>query len=316
MRFMMTEFGVSGYAGKFLRADLTLEHLSEVVFDEETLRRYLGGTGIGTKILYDEVSPKASWSNPVNRIIIASGPLGGTAIPGSSTISLVTKGALTDGATSVQANGRFGAYLKFSGYDGLIIQGAAERWLYLHIDDGKAELRDANHLLGMDTYETGDAIRKEFGQKEMEMSVASIGPAGEHLVRFAGVFVEKGHAAAHNGSGAVMGSKKLKAIATTRGGKRIVVKDRERLTAIANKFLENTKNYKGTIGGVYNNQHAGTSTLPVKNYSTNVWNISEGELEKFGEPYIRGHFSPRRSPCWGCPANHSTLMTIPEGPYV
>ncbi|MFH0897903.1 MAG: aldehyde ferredoxin oxidoreductase C-terminal domain-containing protein, partial [Candidatus Bathyarchaeota archaeon] len=120
----------------------------------------------------------------------------------------------------------------------------------------------------------------------------------------------------HNGSGAVMGSKKLKAIAVARGGKRVAVKDRERLTAIANKFLENTKNYKGTIGGVYNNQHAGTSTLPVKNYSTNVWNISEGELEKFGEPYIRGHFSPRRSPCWGCPANHSTLMTIPEGPYV
>ncbi len=309
----MLNFG--GYAGKFLRLDLTFERLSDVLFDEETLRKYIGGTGIGAKILYDEVPPKTSWSDPVNRITIASGPLGGTTIPGSGTISLVTKGALTNGATSVQANGRFGAYLKLSGYDGIIIQGVAKRWLYLHIENGRAELRNANHLLGMNTYKTSEAIRKELGKKEMEMSVLSIGPAGENLVRFAGVFVDKGHSMSHNGSGAVMGQKKLKAIATARGSKKVVVKDVGKLTNISNKFRENTKNYRGTIGGVHRSQLSGVGTLPVKNYTTNVWNISEEKIEKFSEPYIREHFEPKRSPCWGCPANHSTIMTITEGPY-
>lgn len=309
----MSDFG--GYAGKFLRLELTFERLSDVLFDEETLRKNVGGTGIGAKILYDEVPPKTSWSDPVNRITIASGPLGGTNIPGSGTISLVTKGALTNGATSVQANGRFGAYLKLSGYDGIIIHGIAKRWLYLHIENGRAELRNANHLLGMNTYQTSEVIRNELGQKEMEMSVLSIGPAGENLVRFAGVFVDKGHSMSHNGSGAVMGQKKLKAITTARGSKKIVVKDMDKLTDISNKFRENTKNHRGTIGGVHRSQLSGVGTLPVKNYTTNVWNISEEEIEKFSEPYIREHFEPKRSPCWGCPANHSTIMKITEGPY-
>jgi len=309
----MSNFG--GYAGKFLRVDLTHEQTKDIIFDEETLRKYIGGTGIGVKILYDEVSPEINWSNPENRLILASGPLGGTRVGGSGTFSLVTKGALTNGATSVQANGLFGAYLKFSGYDGVIIQGEAKRWLYLYVNDDRAELRDANHLLGMDTYETGDAIREELGKKGVEMSVISIGPAGEHLIRFAGVFVDKGHSASHNGSGAVMGSKKLKAITTARGKNRAVVKDMERLTVVANEFLENTKDYRGTVGGVHRNQLSGSGTLPVKNYTTNVWDISEDELEKFSEPYIRGHFEPKRTPCWRCPANHSTMMTITEGPY-
>ena len=161
--------------------------------------------------------PLPQWVDPENRVIIASGPLGGTAIPGSSTISVVTKGALTNGATSVQANGRFGAFLKFSGYDGLIIQGAAKRWLYLAIRNGHSELVDANHLLGVDTYDLGSVISKEQNVKETTVSVASIGPAGEHLVRFAGVFVDKGHSASHNGPGAVLGAKRLKAIAAFRG---------------------------------------------------------------------------------------------------
>ena len=306
---------VGGYVGKFLRADLTFERLSEVTFDEETLRKYLGGTGIGAKILYDEVPPASCWSDPENRIIIVSGPLGGTVIPGSGTISVVTKGALTNGATSSQANGLFGAFLKFSGYDGIIIQGKSSSWRYLYIKDGKAELRDANHLLGIDTYEIGAAIRKETGEEEMRSSVVSIGPAGEHLVRFAGLFVDMGHSASHNGPGAVMGSKKLKAIATSRGKMKVAVNDIKRLTAVANKFLDNSKGFRGTVGSLYRNQTQRPGYLPVKNYSTNVWDVSTDELEKFSEPYIRAHFNPKRNPCWGCPANHSTIMTIPEGPY-
>ena len=109
---------IKGYASKFLRLDLTDASLRDWSLDEPTYRAYLGGTGVGSKILYDEVPPEVDWSDPLNRVTIASGPLGGTSVGGSGTISLVTKGALTGGATSVQANGLFGAYMRLSGYDG------------------------------------------------------------------------------------------------------------------------------------------------------------------------------------------------------
>lgn len=305
----MVESKINGYAGKFLRVDLTLEQLSDVFFDEETLRKFIGGTGIGIKILYEEVLPELNWSDPENRIIIASGPLGGTSIPGSGTISLVTKGALTNGATSVQANGFFGAFLKFSGYDGIIIQGAAKRWLYLHIEDGKAELKDAKHLFGMNNYEVGDAVRQELGKKEREMSVLSIGPASENLVRFSGVYVDKGHSASHNGSGAVMGSKKLKAIAVARGKGKISVNDGERLRRV--------KTHGGikTYGVTYRLYKEAEGKLPIKNYTTSIWQINDEKAEKFSEKYIIENVESKPSPCWACSCNHCNMMTIPEGPY-
>lgn len=307
---------VGGYAGKFLRVDLTHEQCTDVAFSEETLKNHVGGTGLGVKILYDEVSPKIDWSDPENRLILASGPLGGTRIGGSGSFSLVTKGALTNGATAVQANGLFGAYIKFCGYDGLIVQGAAKRWLYLHIDDGgETELRDASHLLGKDTYEIVDSLKKEIGKEQRQLSVVSIGPAGEHLARFAGVFAEKGHSASHNGPGAVMGSKKLKAVAVSRGKKPVEVKDKEKLAKVAEELYENAKTFTGTVGMVYSSFKSGLGTLPIKNYLTNIWNIPEDKVYEFSEEHIRKTFGPKPNPCWACRLTHSTMMTIPDGPY-
>ena len=116
----MSFMPVKGYAGKYLRVNLSDGTLVDEVYDEATLRRHLGGTGIGAKFLYEEAPRDIEFSDPRNVAVIASGPLGGTAVGGSGTISVVTKGALTGGATSVQANGLFGAYMKFSGYDGVI----------------------------------------------------------------------------------------------------------------------------------------------------------------------------------------------------
>ncbi|MDH5199833.1 MAG: aldehyde ferredoxin oxidoreductase, partial [Candidatus Bathyarchaeota archaeon] len=195
-------FRVKGFAGKYLSVDLTEGNLEDRIFDEVILRMYLGGTGIGSKILYEEVPPDADWSDPVNRVTVASGPLGGTSVGGSGTISVVTKGGLTGGATSVQANGLFGAYMKFSGYDGVIVHGASDEWKYLVLKDSSAELREAQKFTGLDTYEIADALKKEHGVKGREASVLSIGPAGENLVRWAGVFVDYGHSASHNGPGA------------------------------------------------------------------------------------------------------------------
>lgn len=306
---------ISGYAGKLLRVDLTTDELTNMTFNEETLRQYLGGTGLGVKILFDEVDPTADWANPQNRLIIASGPLGGTRIGGSGTISIVTKGALTGGVTAVQANGLFGAYLKFCGYDGIIIQGCAPRWRYLYLENNKAKLRDASHLLGVDTYDIADKLKGAYNKSDYQASVLSIGPAGEHVVRFASIFADKGHAAGHNGSGAIMGSKHLKAIIALRGDHNIPMTDELTLQSVSEQLYENAKNFSGTINGVYRWQTQQVPMLPVRNYSTNIWNIPNKNLTQFSEQYIREHFNPKPHPCWACRLTHATMMTIPTGPY-
>lgn len=317
----MAAKGIGGYAGKFLRVDLSARRISEEVLDEPTLRKYLGGTGLGSKILYEEVPPGVEWSDPRNRLILASGPLGGTSVAGSGTFSVVTKGPLTNGATSTQANGFLGAYLKFSGFDGIIIQGRADKWQYLYIHDGVAELRDASALVGKDTWETEELIKAELGVKERAMSVFGIGPAGENLVKFAAIVGDKGHAAAHNGVGAVLGSKKLKAIAAARGKGGVAVADKNRLSALAKDMIEAIRTNKawsvnynwGTLDGIVRGEKAGT--IPIKNYLTNVYAISKEELEKYGGEYIRSHFQPKPNPCWACPAHHCHILRIPDGPY-
>ncbi len=116
---------INGSTGKILRVDLSQGKIWDEALGEDTLQKYLGGTGIGIKYLFDEVDPKLDWSDPANILYLGSGPLGGTRIPGCASISFVTKGALTNGATSTQANGNFGAFLEWDGYDGILVQGGA-----------------------------------------------------------------------------------------------------------------------------------------------------------------------------------------------
>jgi aldehyde:ferredoxin oxidoreductase len=306
---------IGGYSGKFLRVDLTYKRIIEENFDEDILRKYIGGTGIGAKILYDEVATKTKWSDPENRLTLASGPLNGTVIPGSGSFSVVTKGPLTNGATSTQANGFFGAFLKFSGFDGIVLQGTSKDLVYLYIENGRAELRDATHLSGKGTYETDDEIKEEIGRKKRELSVACIGPAGEKLVKYAGIFADKGHVAGHNGSGAVMGSKRLKAIAVVRGKQSFKIHDKQGLKTVAKKILGKAKTFLtfkwGTLAALPIAKEQGW--LPIKNCSTSVWSIKKDTLAKFEGDYLREHFMAERNPCWACPQHHTENITIKEG---
>ena len=305
-----------GSTGKVLRVDLSQGRVWDEAIDEATLRKYLGGTGLGMKYLFEEVDPRLDWSDPKNIFFLGSGPLGGTRIPGCASFSVVTKGAMTNGATSSQANGNFGAYLKWCGYDGILVQGASSSWKYLYVHDGGAELRDASHLAGKDTWQTEEVIKEELGYKERAMSVFSIGPAGENLVRFAGLFGDKGHAAAHNGTGAVLGSKKLKAFAAARGTKKLAVVDSERLSELARKTTETAKAFGG--GNVYNwgtsraiSGAATTGWLPIKNYLTNIF----PEYELFVGDRVRSVFETTNYPCYACSSHHYELMKVTEGPY-
>jgi len=302
-----------GTTGNILRVDLSTGKAWDEILDQDVLYKYLGGTSLGTKYLYDEVDPKMEWSDPQNRIFIGAGPLGGTRIPGSGAFSMVTKGAFNNRVTSTQANGFFGAYLKFSGFDAIMIQGTAPNWKYLYIHDGIAELRDAQHLVGKDTWETEDAIKKELGYNERGMSVFCIGPAGENLVRFAGIFGDRGHSASHNGIGAVWGSKKLKAVAVSRSSGKIAVARPTAITDLAREFTNDFKKHPIFEWGTSKVVTAGVMAgwLPVKNYTTNLF----PEYPKFDGEYIRSHFKVKRYPCYACSSYHYNLMTVTEGPY-
>jgi aldehyde:ferredoxin oxidoreductase len=310
-----------GYAGQILRVDLTKGGTTAELLDEAYLRKYIGGAALGIKFLYDEVPPGIEWSDPENRLFIGSGPLGGTRIGGSGSTAVVTKGALTNGMASTQANGFFGAFLRFSGFDAIVLQGAAPKWVYLYIHDGKAELRDATHLAGKDTFEVDRIIKEELQKTEREISVLSIGPAGENLVRFACILTDLGHIAAHNGVGAVMGSKKLKAIAADRGSSTVPLKDKKTLSQLAKKILAHAQAdefndmtlNEGTVGGVPVTLELGF--LPVKNYTTSILSIAPDKLETYSSPNIRAKFKAKPNPCWACSSKHCHTMEITEGKY-
>jgi aldehyde:ferredoxin oxidoreductase len=312
---------IYGYAGQILRVDLSKSDVTAETHDEAFLRKFLGGATLGIKYIYDEVPPEIAWSDPENRVFIGSGPLGGTRVGGTGCTAVVTKGALTGGMASSQANGFFGAFLRSSGFDGIVIQGASTDWVYLYIHDGQAELRDASHLVGKETFEVDTILKKELEKKEREASILSIGVAGENLVRFACILTDKGHVASHNGMGAVMGSKKIKAIAVDRGKSAIPLKDDRALSEVARKLRaivqtdqsNNMTLVEGTVGGVVGTSAIGL--LPVKNYTTNILGMDPEKLEKYTSESLRENFNARLNPCWGCQSKHCHTMEITEGKY-
>ncbi len=288
-----------GYAGEILRINLSDKTVEKQAFSEEQLRRFVGGAGLGIKVITEEVPPQTLWDSPSNKIVFATGPLAGTAYPGSGTICVVSKGALTGGIASSQANGYMGAFLRLNGYDAIILEGSAAEWVYLVVDQGKIEIKDARHLLGLDTWELEETLKKETGYTRS--SVFGIGPAGESQVKFAAICGDEGHVAAHNGLGAVMGSKKLKAIVIPRVKAKIALSKEDDFIDAVNKqkTLTRSKPYvnnieaRGTAGGVPGVYSIGL--LPKKNYTTNV--VEGNAYEKICGQYIRDNFKLQPAPC-------------------
>jgi aldehyde:ferredoxin oxidoreductase len=230
------------YAGSLLRFNLTNNSVTTESLSQEVLQKWIGGAGLGVKYVYDEVASSIAWDDPQNRVVLATGPLAGTSVSGSGNFCAVTKGPMTGGIASTQANGFFGAFLRFCGYDAVILEGRSPEWVYLYIDEERAEIRPASHLLGLDTAQTQDQLHQELGLGPTRLSVYCIGPAGENLVRFACLVGDHGHVAAHNGVGAVLGSKKLKAIAVRRGKKKVEFYSKSQLREIAVQMNNASKN--------------------------------------------------------------------------
>jgi len=307
-----------GYAGKLLRVNLSTGKVWAQPWSAEDMREYLGGVGLGAKILLDEVGPKVHWDHPENRLIMATGPLAGLPVWGTGGLSVITRGALTDGATSTQANGFFGAALKFSGYDAIVIQGQAKKLSYLYINDDTVEVRDAAHLKGKDTWETQQALEAEHGLSGHRLSVYSVGPAGENIVRFAAIQGDYGHVASKNGCGAVMGKKRLKAVCIVRGTKELSAHDTRGLIQAADDIAHDLKTdpgastlyHWGTLFGVTNLYKLGV--LPIKNYTTNMTAV---DMAGWEAAKLRHGFDHRGHQCSACGMHHCHIQIIRKGPH-
>lgn len=296
-----------GFTGKILRVDLTTGYINVEKLGEDIYRKYLGGRGLALHFLLKELKPKTDPLEPENKLIFATGVATGIPLAGFSRYSVVAKSPLTGGFGEAEAGGFWGPELKFAGFDAMIVEGASAKPVYLWIHDGEAEIRDAAHLWGKKTKETQEIIREEIGDPRVR--VALIGPAGEKLVRFACILNELKFANGRGGLGAVMGSKKLKAIAV-RGRKRIGCKDPEKIKVLARWFSENLK---GHIPALSRRKY-GTSELvlplnadgilPTRNFRDGIF---EGVEEISGEE-MRDKIVVDNEGCFACPIQCKRLV--------
>ena len=288
-----------GWIGKVLRVNLTAGTVKTEKLNAEWAKDYLGSRGLGTRYFAAEVNPKVDPLSPENKLIFATGPMTGTLGTSSGRYEVVTKGPLTGAIAGSNSGGMFGSELKFAGFDMLIFEGASAKPVYLYLEDGKAELRDASHLWGKLVFETTDTLLKETAPTA---KVACIGPAGEQLSRLANVMCDKERAAGRSGVGAVMGSKKLKAIvAIGTGGVRPAdpQKAREVALSIRNQLLANpvTGQGLGALGTAMLvnvlNQHG---SLPTRNFQETVF---EG-ADKTGGEALRDTLLVKNKACFSC----------------
>jgi aldehyde:ferredoxin oxidoreductase len=289
-----------GYHGKLLRINLTDRTAKTEDIPEKTLINYIGGRGLGSKLLYDETPKGTDALGEQNKIYFITGALNGVNAPTTSRYTVVTKAPLSGTITSSSSGGHFGYSLKSTGFDVIAIEGRASSPVYLSVNNQNVEIKDASHLWGKDAHEASDILIKEYGDKA---GIAVVGIAGEKLVLLASIMNEKNHAAGRSGIGAVLGSKMLKAVVVNGDTKTPIASEEGVKAAIAEwrKYIGEaplTKDVLKEYGtpvlvNVINNIGA----YPTKNFQDGVFlNYPSTSPETFKEL----HFV-KRSPCHGCP---------------
>lgn len=303
-----------GYAGKILDIDLTTGQVNERPLPEELCRNYLGGTGFNAFFLYREIPPSADPLAPENVLVFSSGALTGTAAPTASRSEASALSPVTGLLGTSSSGGYWGAELKYAGFDGLIIRGKAGEPVYLMIEDGNVTILPATKLWGLDAWETINSIRVIHGDGQIQ--IACIGPAGENRVRFASIENGPFDAWGRTGLGAVMGSKKLKAIAVRgRGAIKVFARKRfwdgiaeTRRTISGSPFFHPFKKYGTMLASLPYQQFA---ALPGRNFQ-------QGKIEGWEETCSRKQlprYSKRGMACISCPLACAHWVEIEEGPY-
>ena len=302
-----------GYMGKILFVDLSTRAIKEEVLDEKMCRDFIGGYGIGARILYSRQKAGVDPLGSENTLGLISGPLTGTLVPTGTRFGAVGKSPLTGGWGDANSGGDFGPYLKFAGFDAVFFTGISPKPVYLLIDSGRAELKDAGSLWGKDAYETEDVLMAEYGKQSR---VACIGPAGEKLSLVASIMTDHGSALGRSGLGAVMGSKKLKAV-VARGAMEVPIANKptaeklriEQIKSLGG-FMEQHHKY-GTGHDTYASAHSGDS--PVKNWGgIGIIDIPD----RAGLHYeVFATRVEKLSGCWHCPVACKAIMKAGEGEY-
>ena len=311
-----------GYVGKLLFVDLTEGTIREEELDEELARDFIGGYGIGARVLYDMMPGGADPLGPENVLGFVTGPLTGTGAVFSGRYTVVCKSPVSGTWNDANSGGYFGPELKKAGYDAVFVSGAAEKPVYLWIKDGEVELRDADSLWGLDATETLEALIEETGEKKLRASL--IGPAGERQSLLACVMNDRHRAAARGGSGAVMGSKNLKAVAV-RGTGKVPVADPVRLKAINRSVRAAMKDGPmaemmagfGEYGtGMGNVGSALSGDSPVKNWGgVGVVDFGEEAANKLAVPPIDAKYKTKPYGCASCPLACGAHYEVKDGPW-
>ncbi|HHY37679.1 MAG TPA: aldehyde ferredoxin oxidoreductase family protein [Clostridia bacterium] len=303
-----------GYVGKCARINLSTGDITIADTPEDLMENYLGGNGFGAKILWDETGPETDPLSPENRLIVATGPICGTFVPNAGRVEFVFKSPLTGIYGDSNSGGFLGPELKFAGFDFLVILGKASSPVYLHVEDGRIGLKDASHLWGEDAVKTEELIRKELGDEDVKC--ATIGPAGENLVRYACINVSVQRQAGRSGGGAVMGSKNLKAIAV-RGHGPVCIADPKRFYEVAvrlKKLIMEDEFYPavsayGTPGIVSLMNIIGR--FPTKNFQRGDFPYAD---EINAEALRENHFV-KDIACYACPIACDKIYGVFKGPY-
>jgi len=302
-----------GYMGKMLMADLSTSELKDEALGEKLSRQFIGGYGIGARILFSRQKAGVDPLGPDNFLGILTGPFTGTPALSGTRHTVVGKSPLTGGWGDANSGGYFGSCLKFAGYDGVFFSGISEKPVYLFLNNGKAELRDAAHLWGKDTYQTEDILKSELGN---DVEVACIGQSGEKLSLISAVMHNKGCAAARSGLGAVMGSKKVKAV-VVKGKMKVPVADETKTKELRKKYL-------GELGGhidwlkafgtpflTVSSAHGGDS--PVRNWG-GVGVVDFPDAEPIGAKSMIER-KTKVLTCYLCPIGSNALMKEGTGEY-
>jgi len=293
--------------GKVLFVNLSTGELKDEPLDENLCRDFIGGYGLGARIIYDRQKAGVDPLGPENILGFLTGPLTGVEGTFGSRYVVVGKSPLTGTWGDANSGGDFGPYLKFAGYDAVFFEGISPKPVYLFINDGKAELRDASHLWGKDSNETEDILRSSHGE---DIRAACIGPAGEKLSLISCVMNDKGRAAGRSGLGAVMGSKKLKAIAVM-GKQGVPVANPEQLTQVSEEYLGGEMGefvgmmkQLGTAGSTAVSAHSGDS--PVKNWG-GIGVLDFPNAQAISDVAVLNLVLDKYS-CWECPIGCGALM--------
>jgi aldehyde:ferredoxin oxidoreductase len=302
-----------GYVGRLLFVELDTGSLAIEPLSPDMARRFVGGYGLGAKVLWDRQRPGADPLGPENTLGFVTGPLTGSLTPFSGRYVVVGKSPLTGTWGDANSGGFFGPQLKFAGFDAVFFTGVAPRPTYLYVEDGRAELRDAGPLWGLDTAETEAWLKAAHGSK---VRSTCIGPAGEKQALISCVINDRGRAAARSGLGAVMGSKRLKAVAVQGSGK-VPLAQPERVKALRKECLAGLTDYAGLLKAYGTPGEALDLYLigraPVKNWSGST-------PEDFPDPQALGGdaviaFERRKFTCWGCPVGCGGFVTVDQGPF-